>query len=373
MKGIKPIIPVIIICICLISLEVFLEYWGLPTKKTNVENIAISSSAVSEDDETYEPGLEWVVDEDFSFEKMNVNVEKINTLPVYDMACNGDVNKLFSNVGKFLWGNEVTKAKFTDDEYKGLKGEKYHDYTLQVEDKDGKRSLTGVTSWFGYQDDRQSGKKDSDKDKQYTTEDEQVNYVQKFVEQNRLGIWKEDNCFSEIKSYGKNQIRILSNFDGIPCTEYHYQNALDGKEYINDTVGRFSFGVTGDLRKIEELSSYELTGDRKIQKQYSDVEDLNGYLEKTEKKLKRYLNTQINGAGIDNPLFERYLIKNARICYCFIEKKDSTEGHVCAVPILELSGELFTCYTKSNEKFHSSVSVGINLDTGDLIGSTTQK
>ncbi len=364
----KRIIPLIVLSVCLIFLEFYLEKEdarknvGEGTAVSSVSEGAVSEEAVSED---YEPGLSWNYAEGFSLPQSETDMAEINSLKVYSLEAEKDMEQIFNKIGKFLWGNKVGKAKFEVEEYKTEINTKEKRYFLTFDEEDYKKILTGYRCSFDY---NIVGYRDPEMNEIIESE-QRMDYINEFIKENKIGIWENEKCLSELIKLSEDEYSIRSRLGGRPISDGWYQTTFDGNTYADERAAMFYFDSQKRIKHIEEMACYQVLSTREMNKKYdsSALRELTG---KAEQEIRRFFNTAVNVSGT---MYERYNMEEADVRYIFIDKTNSMDGHIYAVPILEMRGTLLVYDTMYGSQDTSYVSVAVNLDSGNVIGSTTQR
>jgi hypothetical protein len=363
----------VVCCAMLIVSDVILE------KKANREydeklaaydtiNPYASGAAVSTSDtgtEVYEPGIQWEFEDGYNLENLNISLDELNQLNVYELEYPEDTKEELAKVAEYFIGTSADKLIFNKEKLPA--GDGYlggYEYSYKKEEDNLERHARGQSmTCFTYGCD---GQMTSGENKI----DDVENYVNQCREQLRLGIWDGDTPLSEIKKRGVSDYEIEDVFDyGISCTEWLYQNTEDRKLYSGNQSMTFHLTTAMELEYADYLSQYKVKEKRKLSHSYNSVQELEEIVEKAKKRLEVKLQNQNNGAY--NPLFETYYINEARIRYCYIDWKKSQDGHKAVVPILELTGKLDTVWITDQNTTTCQVAVGVNLDTGEFMNYTT--
>ena len=323
----------------------------------------VSGAAVSESVTDTEEILKstenfkWEYSEDFSLENMEVSIEELNQLPVYNVRTYPNTQKSTGKAAELFLETPISELKYEKKAIPKVAGALGgYEYTYIKEEENTTHKVSSETYFYlGY---KREGVLDTSKKRE-----DLDGYIKECVYQLKLGIWEGDKPLSEIKEKGTREYRVYDKFAmDIPSTDWHYQNAWDGNYYIGSDPLKFGFAINGELDYAARLYSHEIIGKTNMKKQYNTLENINECIEKMRKTVKR------NDLQMGVKCW--YTINKAQVRYCFIETKEN-DGHEKIVPIFELVGEEIMVVNNNTETASCKFAVGFNLDTGNVICTTT--
>ena len=360
-----------LLCVIMIGSEAGLEVKinrELEEKNREIQKIldqnALESTVKVENAEDFLNSTErfkWEYSEDFSLENLEVSLEELNQLPVYRIKTQPNTKESTGKAAEFFLEAPIDELEYEEIDipkiYGSIGGKEYI-----YSKKDGNSTYRVRSETYFDMGYRREGILDTSKKKE-----DLEGYIETCIHELRLGLWDGDTPLTEIKEVGTREYRVYDKLAmNIHCTSWHYQFGWDGKYYIGSDPLKFGFALNGELDYAALLYSHEVTEKAEMEKQYNTIEDLEACLEKIKKGVKR------NNA--QNDLKSWYTIEKVQIRYCFIETKNIA-GHEKIVPILELIGEetMEMLQGAEDEKaaISGEVAIGFNLDTGDVICTTT--
>lgn len=352
-----------ILLIMLIAAGAFLGKQGekSATESGVLSGAAVTGSAADIDWDTISSGVKVEFAEDFNLDDLNVSMEELNELPVYELTVPEDAESYFRQVGEYFWGESVKDAKFEKTDYDTGSGFKEHTYQLTLKKKNGKNVIGDYLSSF----DMDMVGDTANSSESELSEEEKEKEVKTLCEKLHLGIWDGEQFFCDIDKISRSEYCLETVFNGIPVTDYYYSGAWDGEYYGYKERKRIYFDMTNHINRLTDMVSYSVVSKRKMKHTDVDKEMLQSYVDKMVKAIKR-------SPQATEGLYLEYIFHNAAIRYVFVDvPKDINKGHCKAVPILELTGEVNYYWLEYSECTPDQCGAALNLDTGKTIEACT--
>lgn len=324
---------------------------GLYYQKTDTSDSPDSSGTYSDgiDWNNLNAGVEFTYSNDFDITSLNVSLDKLNQLSVYELKGPENAPNYYKTIGNALWGEESKNAKF---ETRKENSEKT--YSLKLQKADGYKEIFGYASSFEMRNKMPPDIKNVKK----LAEPEKEKLVKSYCEKTHLGMWDSQTCLGTVVKDTKWEYRLQINLDGIEASEANYQTSWDDKAYGSCPPISFTFNRQDVLQSLLNGCRYDITGKRTIAKKY-DNDSLKKCVEDIEKAVKRH--------DTDTALHEEFEITEAAVRYGFYRVPGSMDELCGAVPILELRGNVKFYFLTSRNLDAHKCSLAVNLDTGEVM------